>query len=510
MAAQLPGAKMPSTALRVMGDDRLFRLAASGDSRAFELLYERHYQAIYRYCRSIVGNPEDAADALQSTMASALRAIVGEQRDIPVRPWLFRIAHNESVSLLRKRRPHAAIDVALEIEAPTHDPAVKQRLADLVRDLRQLPDAQRGALVMHELSGLPYREIGSALEVTEAHARQLVYEARTALHDLAEGRDMECDQVRRTISDGDRRVLRGRRIRSHLRTCSRCAGFEQVLSTRRRDLAAIAPPLPAAAAAGLLHKLLGGAGSGSGGAAAASSSGAAGFSSAVGGKALVASGVSKLVAVAAVTVAAGAGAVEVARTTSHSHGGPGVSAHSSAAASHAAKAGAVVTPSVTTKPVSAPGASGSAPGNQQAAKAHTQHGAEGGGSGSVSHPAHPAHPAHPTHPTHPTHPAHPTHPSNPGNSSHTSHPSHPAHPTHPTPPITPAQPTRPTHPSHPTTPGAGQQNSSTHDNPHALTTPVIPTTPVVTAPPAGQGNASGNSNGSANGNGNKGVLGTIP
>jgi len=74
VAAQLPRAKMPATALRVLGDDRLFRLAAAGDSRAFELLYERHYQAIYRYCRSIVANPEDAADALQSTMTSALRA----------------------------------------------------------------------------------------------------------------------------------------------------------------------------------------------------------------------------------------------------------------------------------------------------------------------------------------------------------------------------------------------------------------------------------------------------
>src|SRR5436305_5495685 len=349
VAAQLPQARMPASALRLLGDDRLFRLASAGDERAFEVIYERHHQALYRYCRSIVGNPDDAADALQSTMASALRGLVGEAREIPLRPWLFRIAHNESISLLRKRRPHVAIDDALELEAPTHDPAVKQRLTDLVADLRELPDGQRGALVMHELSGLRYRDIAAALGTTEPHARQLVYEARTALHDLAEGRAMECESVRRTISDGDRRVLRGRRIRSHLRTCSECAGFEQLISARKRDLAAIAPPLPAALAAGLLHKILGGGGSGGTGAAiGSSSSGGAGLGSALAGKGLAVSALSKVAAAPATTAAAGAGAVEVAST--HHHSTHSASAGAAASVHHRARP-------LQAKLISAPGAS---------------------------------------------------------------------------------------------------------------------------------------------------------
>src|SRR3954452_19723845 len=174
--APLPRAKTPGFALGAMSDDRLSRLAAAGDQRAFEVIYQRHYQALYRYCRSIVGNADDAADALQSTMAAALRGLAGERRQIAVRPWLFRIAHNESISLLRKRRAHATIDDAYEVEAPAHDPGVSQRLEQLVTDLQQLPDSQRGALVMHELSGLRYRAIGEALNTTEKHARQLVYE----------------------------------------------------------------------------------------------------------------------------------------------------------------------------------------------------------------------------------------------------------------------------------------------------------------------------------------------
>ena len=79
---------------RRSSDQRLARLASRGSARAFALLYERHHQALYRYCRSILHDDEDARDALQSTMAKALAALRDEKRDFELRPWLFRIAHN--------------------------------------------------------------------------------------------------------------------------------------------------------------------------------------------------------------------------------------------------------------------------------------------------------------------------------------------------------------------------------------------------------------------------------
>lgn len=317
IAADSPRGRPPVRAFGLMGDDRLSRLASDGDVRAFEAIYQRYHQVLYRYCRSLLGNAEDAADALQSTMASALRALNGERREIALKPWLFRIAHNECVSMLRKRRPQAAIDAAEELEAPSDDPAVRQRLRELVADMQQLPDAQRGALVMRELSGLAYRDVASALGTTEPHARQLVYEARTALHDLAEGRDMECEPVRRSISDGDGRVLRGRRIRAHLRACADCRGFDAVMKQRRSDLAAIAPPLPAALAAAVLHKALGGGASTAGTAAAASAGGAGGgLGTVLAGKAVAGSAVAKVAAVVAATAVAGGGAVEIAHRVS--------------------------------------------------------------------------------------------------------------------------------------------------------------------------------------------------
>src|SRR6478735_6067592 len=84
--------------------------AARGDDTALAAMYARHHQALYRYCRSILHDDEDARDALQSTMAKALAALQDEHRDFELRPWLFRIAHNEAISRLRQRREAVDLD----------------------------------------------------------------------------------------------------------------------------------------------------------------------------------------------------------------------------------------------------------------------------------------------------------------------------------------------------------------------------------------------------------------
>lgn len=296
-------ARAAGAALRLLGDDRLARRAAEGDREAFAVLYRRHHQALYRYCRAILGNGEDAEDALQGTMAAALRALPGERRQIKVKPWLYRIAHNESVSLLRRRVPHAGLEAAVHVAAPRgSDPETKERLRHLVADMRELPDRQRAALVMRELNGLNYDEIAATLESSPGATKQLVYEARTALHEMAEGRDMSCDSVRRLMSAEDRRVLRGRKLRAHLKECAGCREFKQVMEVRRRDFAAMAPPLPALAAAALLQGL-GGGGHG-GGALAGLVGGAA-------GKAAATSALIKGATTVAVIATVGAGAAGV-------------------------------------------------------------------------------------------------------------------------------------------------------------------------------------------------------
>jgi len=295
--------------LRLSSDDRLARLAAKGDERAFAAIYERHHQGVYRYCRSILRNDEDARDALQNTMAKALDALRGETREIALKPWLYRIARNESISFIRGREPASAVEDIGELPDPRQaGEEARDRLRGLVADLAELPERQRSALVMRELTGLSYAEIAEALDSSSSAAKQSVYEAREALYQLEEGRAMECETARHSLSANDRRMLRGRRLRAHLKSCADCRAFQLGLRTRRADLAILAPPLPAAVAATVLSGVLGGGGGAAGGSGLiALITGAGGAGSSVGGSAAV-----KGAAAAAVTLVAGVGAYEVA------------------------------------------------------------------------------------------------------------------------------------------------------------------------------------------------------
>ena len=204
-------------------EGRIAARAMDGDAAAFAAIFERHHQELYRYCRSIVRDSDDAEDALQSTMMSALRSLPGERREIVLRPWLFRVAHNHAISILRARRRELGLDRALaDSRAPgcEADLEARARLRHLLADLERLTERQRAGLTMRELSGLSFEEIGHVLAIAPQAARQAVYEARIALREFEEGREMECDAVCELISAGDRRALRARRIRAHLSGCS--------------------------------------------------------------------------------------------------------------------------------------------------------------------------------------------------------------------------------------------------------------------------------------------------
>jgi RNA polymerase sigma factor (sigma-70 family) len=301
----MSAAAAPAGFDRLLSDEHLTRRAVGGDERAFAAIFRRYHQSLYRFCLAIVGNPEDAQDALQNTMIKVLRALPGEERRIELKPWLYRIAHNESIDLLRRRRETRQLDV--EQVAPGYglaeDAATRERLRQLIADLRELPERQRETLVMRELAGLDFEEIGTALGTSGAVARQTLYEARQSLRQMDEGREMDCDAVTRALSDGDGRVARRRDVRAHLRSCAGCRGFQGDIQSRQHDLAALSP-LPALAAAGMLQGLLGGsqAAAGGGGLAAVLGGGAA--------KTVGASAAAKGIATVAVVAAVGVGAAD--------------------------------------------------------------------------------------------------------------------------------------------------------------------------------------------------------
>ena len=306
MTGAAPGP--PAGPLRLLSDERLAQRAAGGDQRAFEAIYSRYHQSLYRFCLAMVGNPQDAQDALQNTMVKVLRALPGEQREIQLKPWLYRIARNESIETLRRRHDNEELEpeqAAIVGVAETAE--ARERLRTLLADLEQLPERQRAALVMRELAGLDFAEIGAAFGSSAAVARQTLYEARLSLRQLKAGREMRCAEVMRELSDADGRVTRRREISAHLRGCADCRAFREDIAKRHEGLAAIAP-LPLAASAGLLHGALGG--SGAAGAGSATSGGLAGTVGVGAGKAVATSTIVKSVATVAVATVLGASAAD--------------------------------------------------------------------------------------------------------------------------------------------------------------------------------------------------------
>ena len=283
---------------RLLSDERLALLAGTGSDPAFAMLYRRFDGPLHGYCLSIVKNPDDARDVLQSAWMKALVALRAQTRKAPVRPWLFRIVHNEAIDVIRRRRgdePLADPDRLCGMAGGADEEVVgRENVREVVADLRGLPESQRAALVMREWAEFEYAEIAHALATTEGNARQLVFTARTGLVESRAGRAESCDAIRLELAGADGRRLRNRRIRSHLDTCEACREFSCETKDRRR-----------AAAAGLLPW-------GPGGAELAGVLGAGGAAvgGVTGGSALF-GGLAKGAAVAAI-VAGGAGTAELA------------------------------------------------------------------------------------------------------------------------------------------------------------------------------------------------------
>ena len=308
-------------------DERLVAIAKEGDERAFEALYERHSPAILRYCRSLLRSTQEAEDVKQEVFALAISALRRGAEPDAFRPWLYRVAHNACMSHLRMRRPVLVADNGVLVgPAAAVEPVEDHReeLRQLLDDIGKLPDVQRGALLLREMDGFSYEQVGEVLGLPLSTVRASIFRARRTLQGLAEARDADCDAIQSELCElADRRGRRSRHITTHLNVCSTCRDFRDGLRRRPAVLGGVAPVTPIGPSGLLLAlkgKLFGGAaGGGAGGATIATGAG--------GG-----AGVAKIVAVAASSVALIAGAgVEADRAIVHSRDSLAATARPSAA-----------------------------------------------------------------------------------------------------------------------------------------------------------------------------------
>src|SRR3954447_3692201 len=300
--------------LRLRSDEQLLALFRAGNDEAFRVLHDRYRQRLFAYVRQMLSaaTRQDAEDVLQDVFVRAYGALRSDNREMNVRAWLYRVAHNRCIDHLRRPVPPAA-EIFEVSRKPLHDPVEEAQRRDdlrrLVADVGQLPEQQRSALLMREIDGMTYADLANALDVTVPAVKSLLVRARVGLVEAAEARDADCAEIRADLMRAyDRGVKASGRARKHMRSCDGCREYRTSLRGMRRSFAALTPVGFAPFA---IFKLLGLGGSAGGAAAGAGAAG--GSSAAVGGGGAAAVTACQGAAVVCTAAIATGGAVEVKR-----------------------------------------------------------------------------------------------------------------------------------------------------------------------------------------------------
>jgi RNA polymerase sigma factor (sigma-70 family) len=253
-------------------------MARAGNPGAFEAIVDRYQGRLLGFCRQMLGSTEDAEDVLQEVFVNAYRAMLGDEREINLRPWLYRIARNRCLNHLRKPTADAqeSMDMVPEVEAASTAEKVHNR-----EEFGKLPETQRSALLLREMDAMSYEEIAQAMETSVPSVKSLLVRARISLAEASQARQLTCGEVRLDLAEAAEglRKLSGP-VRRHVRDCEECKDFRSQLRSNDKVLAALVPVGPLVALKGFIASKLGLGGAGSGGAATATGAGGAG---AVGG-----------------------------------------------------------------------------------------------------------------------------------------------------------------------------------------------------------------------------------
>jgi RNA polymerase sigma factor (sigma-70 family) len=286
--------------LALAADDRLVEQIRRGNERAFEAAYERYGSSLLSFCRHMLGSTEEAEDAVQHTFAAAYGDLLRDERDIKLKPWLYTIARNRCLTMLRARREQPSEPPEIPTAGLQDEVQRRADLRELLDDLRQLPEDQRAALLLAEVSDMPHAEIGEVLGCEASKVKALVFRARSGLIQRRDAREIPCGEIREQLATLRGGSLRRTELRHHLRSCPGCRQFREEVRRQRTMLAAVLPVTPSL---GLKSSVLAAVGLG-GGSAGGGAAGAAAGAAAVGPL-----GSATLAKVALVGVLAGGGVV---------------------------------------------------------------------------------------------------------------------------------------------------------------------------------------------------------
>jgi RNA polymerase sigma-70 factor (ECF subfamily) len=174
----------------------LIRKCAGGDARYYEPLVRAYEPAGLRFAVGMMGNAEDAQDALQDAFVKAWQNLARFDPSRPFQPWFFQILRNQCRDMLRSRKSRFRVEVLDDgLPERASDPETgperqRERRAArelLWRALERIGDEHREILILKELHDLPYGEIATVLDIPEGTVASRLYHARRALKDALDG-----------------------------------------------------------------------------------------------------------------------------------------------------------------------------------------------------------------------------------------------------------------------------------------------------------------------------------
>lgn len=182
-------------------EDRLIELAQEGDREAYGVLVNRHYsgviQVVYRMC----GERQTAEDAAQEAFMRAWLKLSAFQPGASFRNWLYRIALNAAVDVLRRAKPEIPLDaeeltlLAGSTPGPEAVLLTKERVERVQSAVQALPEAARAVVVLREYGGLSYQEIAEVLDIPTGTVMSRLNYAREKLRKTLEGQSPETERT---------------------------------------------------------------------------------------------------------------------------------------------------------------------------------------------------------------------------------------------------------------------------------------------------------------------------
>ena len=217
-----------------MEDPEVVAAIVAGDPAGLAEAYDKYAMPLHSYCRSMLREPADAADAVQDTFLVAMAKLRSLRDPGKLRPWLYAVARNECLRRLRAGNALSALEEAPDLPTQTAEAGIATERAELTELVRAAIDGlnpgERDVIELSLVAELDGDELADALGVSRNHAHAQLSRARSQLKRslgaliVARTGRQTCPVLEAMLTgwDGQMTVLMRKRISRHIEQCEVC------------------------------------------------------------------------------------------------------------------------------------------------------------------------------------------------------------------------------------------------------------------------------------------------